>query len=217
MNSIGQRIKVRRLEKKLTQKAVAQFVGKSASAVTQWELDVTQPNGENLVKLAKILECSPGWIISGKADDPMGHTPSPVSDCRVFELPVLSWVQAGAWTQSETIENDRQVSEWVETTLKLSPSAFALRVKGDSMTSPHGMSIPEDSIVLVEPNIPSIDGIIGKIVIAQTDGSGEATIKKLTKDGADYYLLPLNPAFRPLHCDDDCKIIGVVKQIIIDF
>lgn len=217
MNSIGQRIKLRRLEKKLTQKAVAQFVGKSASAVTQWELDVTQPNGENLVKLAKILECSPAWIISGNTTDLEEHHSRPFNEQRVFELPVLSWVQAGEWTPSEAIDNTTQVSEWVETTLKLSTSAFALRVKGDSMTSPHGMSIPESSIVLVEPNIPSIESAIGKIVIAQTDGSGEATIKKLAKDGADYYLLPLNPAFRPLHCGDGCKIVGVVKQIIIDF
>lgn len=217
MNSIGQRIKSRRQEKKLTQKAVAQFVGKSASAVTQWELDVTQPNGENLVKLARILECTPEWLISGGIASSAGADTPHQTMKQVFELPILSWVQAGEWTQPETIENDRQITEWVETTLKLSPSAFALRVQGDSMTSPHGMSIPEGSIVLVEPSIPSIESVVGKIVIAQTDGPGGVTIKKLARDGADYYLLPLNPAFRAFHCDDGCKIIGAVKQIIIDF
>ena len=41
------------------------------------------------------------------------------------EVPVISWVQAGNWT--EVIRNPE--NELVKTTRKLSESAFALRVK----------------------------------------------------------------------------------------
>lgn len=217
MCTIGQRIKKRRLEKRLTQKAVAQFVGKSASAVTQWELDATQPNGENLLKLSKLLECSPEWLLSGKN----GFLKDPEScvipsGLRTTKLPILSWVQAGDWNSDEPVENYKNDFEWVETALRLSSRAFALRIKGDSMTSPYGMSIPEGSIVIVEPDIHNIADIQGKIVIAQLGGSGETTIKRLTRDGDDYYLLPFNPAFRSLRLDESCRIVGVVKQIVID-
>lgn len=216
MSTIGQRIRKRRKEMKLTQKAVATFVGSSASAVTQWELDFTQPKGENLLKLAEVLGCSPEWLVTGKNSGikepgPIGTTPE------INRIPVLSWVQAGPWTQTDSIESLRGCTEWIETPLKLSDNAFALKVKGESMTSPHGMSIPDGSIVVVEPKVTCVEEAKDKIVIAQQDGSGEATIKRLIQDGGDYYLLPLNPIFRTISVDERSRIIGIVKQIIINF
>jgi SOS-response transcriptional repressor LexA len=88
-------------------------------------------------------------------------------------------------------------NELVKTTRKLSDSAFALRVKGDSMTSSHELSIPEGSIVIVEPEFGFVDEANGKIVVAQTVSGGEATLK-LAIDPPFSYLIPLNPAFKPM-------------------
>jgi len=63
--SIGARIKRIRKKEKLTQKQVAEAVGVSAGAVTQWELDMTQPRGANLNALAYTLKSSPSEIIEG--------------------------------------------------------------------------------------------------------------------------------------------------------
>lgn len=82
-------------------------------------------------------------------------------------------MQAGNWT--EVIGNPS--NEQVKTTRKLSDSAFALRVKGDSMTSSKELSIPEGSIVIVEPEFGFVDEANGKIVVAQTVSGGEATLK----------------------------------------
>ncbi|HDZ0780813.1 TPA: LexA family transcriptional repressor, partial [Klebsiella pneumoniae] len=128
------------------------------------------------------------------------------------EVPVISWVQAGNWT--EVIRNPE--NELVKTTRKLSESAFALRVKGHSMTSSHELSIPDGSIVIVEPDFGFVDEANGKIVVAQTVSGGEATLKKFAIDPPYSYLLPLNPSFKPIEVSQDTNLIGIVKQIIID-
>lgn len=211
MNTVGGRIKFRRRQLKLTQKDIAEYVGISASAVTQWESDATGLSSDSLLKLASLLECSPEWLLSGKGElEP--SIKAMASKSKV--VPVISWVQAGVWT--EALSTARNKSEWVETTAKISELAFALRVKGDSMTSSSSLSIPEGAIVIVDPEYGFIEDVNEKIVIAQTNGNHEATIKKFVIDGPNKYLMPLNPQFKAIEVDDTCKLIGVVKQIIID-
>ncbi|MCP6280271.1 helix-turn-helix domain-containing protein, partial [Klebsiella pneumoniae] len=41
MDTVGSRLRFRRKQKKLTQRDIAEWAGVSASAVTQWESDVT--------------------------------------------------------------------------------------------------------------------------------------------------------------------------------
>lgn len=66
MNTIGQRIRARRKELGLTQKRVASDVGVSSVAVTQWEGDENAPRGDNLMKLASALGCSPDFILGNQ-------------------------------------------------------------------------------------------------------------------------------------------------------
>lgn len=66
MNTIGSRIKTKRKERKLTQSYVGKVVGVSQVSVTQWEQDTNSPRGENLISLAKVLECTPDWLLNGK-------------------------------------------------------------------------------------------------------------------------------------------------------
>ncbi len=56
----------------------------------------------------------------------------------------------------------------------------------------------------------------GRIVVAMLKGSDEATIKRLEKDGPNKYLIPLNPKFDPIPINGNCRIIGYVKQVIMD-
>lgn len=66
MNTLGSRIRALRKDKKLTQVNVAKSVGVSSVAVTQWEQDSSKPGGNNLISLAKVLGCSPDWLLNGK-------------------------------------------------------------------------------------------------------------------------------------------------------
>ena len=65
MNTLGSRIKALRKDKKLTQVNVAKSVGVSSVAVTQWEQDSSKPGGNNLISLAKVLDCTPDWLLNG--------------------------------------------------------------------------------------------------------------------------------------------------------
>lgn len=219
-DTVGSRIRSRRREMKLTQKDIARYIGISPSAVTQWEQDTTEPSGQSLVHLADILECSPDWIMTGKEVSIMIPERYPSPQRNIQEIPVISWVQAGYWTDScsENSINNANADETVFATTRVSDKAFALKVKGDSMTSSGGLlSIPEGATVIVDPEFGGIDNAVGKIIVAQLGGTGEATIKKLALDGSIYYLIPLNPSFKALEVTQDCRLIGLVRQVIINF
>jgi SOS-response transcriptional repressor LexA len=130
----------------------------------------------------------------------------------MFRYPVISWVAAGAW--AEAVEpyppgfSDRyEMSEYDS-----KGPAFWLEVKGDSMTSPVGQSVPEGSLILVDTEA---DAYSGKLVIAKLSNSDKATFKKLVDDGGRRYLKPLNSAYPMEACEDDCRIIGVVVRALM--
>ena len=130
----------------------------------------------------------------------------------MFRYPVISWVAAGAW--SEAVEpfppgySDRyEMSEYDS-----KGPAFWLEVKGDSMTSINGQSVPEGTFILVDTEA---DVQSGKLVIAKLADSNEATFKKLVEDGGRRFLKPLNPAYPIEMCADGCKIVGVVVRALM--
>lgn len=69
MKTIGQRIKERRLELKLSQRSLGKRAGVAHVTISQWERDETSPRGDNLFKLAEALSVEPGWIIRGDGSD----------------------------------------------------------------------------------------------------------------------------------------------------
>ena len=76
-------------------------------------------------------------------------------------------------------------------------------------------SIAEGAKVIVEP-VFDPDNLNRKIVVAMINGSTEATIKEFIQDGPIKFLRPLNPAYPSLQITDECRIVGVVKQIVVD-
>ncbi len=215
---MNDRIRLRRLQLDLTQVQLAKAIGVSRVSVTKWESGITKPDGENLHRLAQVLSCTPEWLLYGTGDLRQ------VDDTKIKPLvavpnaiPVISSVQAGAWTETYSAARISDVLRWCNTTVKVSENAFGLDVRGESMTNPNGSpSIPEGSTVIVEPNYGSIDDLYGKIVVAIIDGSSEATIKKLVIDGPNKYLMPLNPNFKPIEINGNCRILGRVVQVTQD-
>ncbi|MCX9896164.1 LexA family transcriptional repressor, partial [Klebsiella pneumoniae] len=67
-----------------------------------------------------------------------------------------------------------------------------------------------------DPDYGSLLEVNGKIVVAQVMGSAEATLKKFVIDGPIKYLVPLNPNYRVLEVNGNCKIVGVVRQVVTD-
>ncbi|EPZ8358988.1 LexA family protein [Enterobacter hormaechei] len=215
---MNERIRARRKELKLTQAVLAKLVGVNRVTVTGWESGDYEPGGSNLQGLAAALKTNPHWIITGQGDPDCDETLyKPTEKFGVKKIPILSWVQAGEWTESGAPITEDDISEWIFTTANLSDEGFALRVRGDSMTNPNGApSIPEGSFVVVDPDYGSPHEVNGKIVVAQIVGSAEATLKKFVIDGPLKYLVPLNPNYRVMEVNGNCKIVGVVKQVVTD-
>ncbi|MBF7978614.1 MULTISPECIES: LexA family transcriptional regulator [Rahnella] len=208
------RIRSRRIQLDITQLALAKRLGVSRVSVTKWESGATKPDGENLHRLAQVLSTTPEWLLYGQGDSLPDDTKVVPLMKATARIPIISAVQAGVWTDSYAAARLSDVISWTQTTADVSDEAFGLVVRGESMTNPNGLpSIPEGSIVIVEPKYGQIDNLYGKIVVAILDGSSEATVKKLVWDSPQSYLMPLNPAFKPIPIDGDCRIVGKVVQI----
>ena len=204
MDTVGSRIKRLRKTTKTTQNDLGKYCGVSGVAVGYWEKDLNLPNGDALIRLAKYFNTTEAYILYG--------IPSKQANVTTMKrLPILSYVQAGKFTESIPAEIYDEAIDYIETSMKVSPGSFALIVRGDSMTNPAGMpSIPEGVKVIVDP---SEEPVHGKIVVARLDGTSEVTVKKLVFDGPNKYLSPLNPRYDNIPINGNCEIVGVVKGV----
>lgn len=211
---MNERIRARRIQLDMTQASLAKALGVSRVSVTKWESGSTRPDGANLHHLAVVLSTTSEWLLYGQGDAPGDDTSVQPYRQHTKTVPVLSYVQAGLWTETYAQGQLNDIMGWCPTSAHVSDDAFALTVRGESMTNPSGSpTIPEGSIVIVEPHFGMIEDLYGKIVVAILDGTSEATIKKLVWDGPKRYLMPLNPAFKPLEINGNCRIIGKIVQI----
>lgn len=223
MSTSGERIRSRRIKSGLTVKAVAEYVGVKPPTVSQWESDLMLPKGESMKRLEEILKTNSDWILYGKGN-PDARYVLVQPDSQEFKaislstkrIPVISWVQAGAWSDTGCDDPAMTCTEWMETSSGVSEHAFALIVRGDSMTNSNNpRSIQDGAKVVVEP-IFDPEQLNRKIVVAMLEGSSEATIKEFIQDGPVKFLKPLNPAYPSMQVNGDCRIVGVVKQIVVD-
>jgi len=120
-------------------------------------------------------------------------------------LPLISWVQAGSF--SEVMDNFQpgQAEEWLPCPFSSGENAFALTVNGPSMEPEY----KDGDIIYVDPDRQPINGSHVVVRLAQ---SNEATFKKLVMDGGKVYLQALNPDWpeRIIQINGDAEIVGVV-------
>ncbi|GAA0476483.1 LexA family protein [Tatumella punctata] len=217
---MNERIRSRRKDLKLTQAVISKLIGVNRVTVTGWESGDYEPGGANLQALAAALKCNPSWLLTGEGDPEDDSTlpaSNPFSRFAVKEVPLISWVQAGEWPDTGSPVIRSLHSETVLTTAVVSDLAFALTVCGDSMTNPTGApSIPEGSLIVVDPEVCTPGEANGKIVIARIEGSSEATLKKFVVDGPTKYLVPLNPNYKILEINGNYRLVGIVRQVIMN-
>lgn len=121
------------------------------------------------------------------------------------EYPLISWVQAGDLTESPS--NLGAEYEWFPSPENATDIGFWLKVQGDSMTCLGNPSFPAGSLILVRPDS---DVINGKYYVVEMLDSGEKTFKQYVEDAGIKYLRPLNPGYRTIEIDGNCRFIGRV-------
>lgn len=119
-------------------------------------------------------------------------------------MPIISWVQAGAWAQDE--RSDGSAIGYVPMVDEAGKNGFALIVEGESMSPDFA---PHDRIY-VNPDIQPDQLRNGDLVVMQCrDG---ATFKRMTIESGKKYLQAMNPDWpnRLIEMPSDCQLIGVV-------
>lgn len=214
METLGTRLKNQRKYKKLTQQKVADAVGVSKTSVIYWEKDENLPKHDSLMALAQILGVNPDYLLYGKENESLNKNviaPFPISGRLV---PVISWVQAGAWTTVDSVPIGTQFKEWLPPNPKCGKNGYGLIVVGESMFPDFR---PGDKIY-VNPDFQISDLKTGDLVIVSCTGETEATFKKLIVESNGMYLEPLNPKWHEkiIELQEGCKLIGKVVGLYRD-
>lgn len=206
METLGTRLKALRKEKKLTQQQIADFIGVSKTSVIYWEKGETVPKHESLMSLAKVLNTSADWLLSGKSEPTITN----VAKVNARMAPVLSWVQAGNWTNIESVNLDG-IDEWLPLPEDECSNCFFLKVQGLS----NFPDFLEGDYIVVDPDVYFGDMQSGDMIVVRR--GDDATFKKLVieTDGTKY-LQALNPEFKPniLAIDEQCMFIGQVVDCV---
>ncbi|MFE9121324.1 transcriptional repressor LexA [Streptomyces sp. NPDC007172] len=130
------------------------------------------------------------------------HPEHTVANSAVVHAPLLGRIAAGVpITADENIEDVLALPRQ----LVGSGRVFALMVRGDSMIKAH---IRDGDTVAIRVQA---DAENGEIVAAMLDG--EATVKRLKREGSKAWLMPENDAFDPI-CGDEASILGKVVAVM---
>ena len=188
------------------QSELARYVGVSPQAVQQWVKGDTAPRGKNLQKVAEYFGVPQSYIQFGEG--------AVTEQVKIKGLvPLISWVQAGNWT--ETIDNfsPGDAEEWLACTEKHSDQTYALTVVGESMFNPSGeWSFREGEIIFVDPEREPQHR---NFVVVRMTNENTATFKRLIIDNEKKYLEALNPSWpnRIIPVNGDAVFCGVVISV----
>ena len=206
MSTLGENLKKIRKAKKMTQKDLAQKSGVKQSVISDLETGNAKSTG-SILELANALGVTAEELKKGVVGDAL-ESPNIVM-IKPNMAPVLSWVQAGTFTNVESIDMS-QVEEWLPLPDECT-NCFYLKVQGIS-NSPDFL---EGDYILVDPDVYYSDMQSGDMIVVRK--FEDATFKKLVieTDGARY-LQALNPEFKPniIPLDEECNFVGQVVNCV---
>ena len=195
-------------------------VHKTTQAISKWLNGEAMAEADSMVALCDWLKVRREWLEYGvlpkeQTADGIKHQlqvgeNSNVSGLmqRFGKVPLISWVQAGAWCETICNFEPYDTEDWVSCPVPISSSGYALKVLGDSMTNPGpGRSYPTGCIIFVDPEIQANTG---DRVVARVPRTNEVTFKVLDSDAGRVYLRPINPQYPIIDITEETHICGKV-------
>lgn len=169
--------------------------------------NATKNIGEDMARhIERCFDVPAGWLDKE-------HKPSDVASAKEVTdtelnyqmVPVISWVQAGAWTEIGYSEVDMSVAESYPCPVPCGPMTYILRVVGESMVDEYR----QGEMIFVDPEVVPMHG---DDVIALMIDTGETTFKRLIEDGSTKYLKAMNKSWPEpyVKINGNCSIIGTV-------
>ena len=207
-------------EKHMKKKDIANALGISPSAVTQWEKNGTEPTIEQCAKLSVLFNTPINEIVTdmslnditiGIVNEIKSRKYKPYNDTKYigFEnttmLPIYGRIPAGI--SKEAIQ---EVEGYVAVPTFMVEGHFALKVIGDSMYPKY----LDGDVVIIKEQPDCENGQDCAVRINDND----VTLKKVIKMEDGLMLQPLNPEYPPQffsYNDETCPvyILGVVVEI----
>ncbi|MGY2170575.1 LexA family protein [Pseudomonas gingeri] len=195
-------------------------VDKTTQAISKWLNGEAVAEPDSMVALCSWLKVRREWLEYGvlpKEQENSGnvHKIRDSSESNVHPLlerfgkvPLISWVQAGAWSEAVSNFDSYHADTWLSCPVSISACGYALQVRGDSMTNPGpGRSYPAGCIIFVDPEV---EANTGDRVIARVPRTNEATFKILVEDAGRKYLRPINPQYPIIEITEETHICGKV-------
>ena len=179
MNTLGDRIRILRSGRGLTQQAVAEALDVSRSAVAMWEKNGREPNLETLTALAKL----PDVPLSALVEREEAPLPAGVYPVHRKRIPLLGAIAAG-----EPIFADEQHETYVDVGGSVRAD-FALEVQGASMEPLYR----DGDVVFIRRQDDVLDGQVAAVVVDDS-----ATLKRVYHLPIGVQLMPINPAYAPM-------------------
>lgn len=205
MASATDRINQKMKELGLSQADVMRATGAGRATVSGWINGSNSPSAKYMESLAKVLRTSSSWILNGQENkiDQLDNSVDLKPLHTVGYAPVLSWVQAGDFTDMESITNLSECEM-----LPLVPGAgrrsFYLEVKGLS-NAPY---FEEGEKICIDPDWSLEDIQTGEMIVVKCNDT--ATFKALISESNGYFLKPLNPNWgeKIIPLNEDCVLVG---------
>lgn len=180
-DSVGKRIRARRLELSLTQDDLARKIGyKNKATISRIEADTRDITPSILKRIADALLVTPAYLM-GWADEVDKKADS-------VRIPVYGRVAAGIPLEAIT---DIEDYEEIPAAMAAQGDYLALTIRGDSMEP----RIKDGDVVIVRKQEDVADGEIGVVLVNGED----AVCKKIKKTPEGVMLISNNPKYDPLY------------------
>jgi SOS-response transcriptional repressor LexA len=215
METLNKRIERLMLATQWKQADVARHAGVSETTVHKW-LGKGKPGAAVTLairdraaaaRLARASGFRAEWLAHGEGAerDTANTAPGPQIRGRV---PLISRVQAGTWDTAHDPLAPGDAEAWLDCPASCSPSTYALRVQGESMTSPYpgARSYPEGCVIFVDPEKKAPTS--GARIIAKLSGTDAVTFKVFRQEDGRTWLQPINPTHPPI--TDPFQVLGTV-------
>lgn len=189
MPTVGDIIRRARIERGLTQTELARLVGVTKGAISQWETGRGMPDKIHIPAVARTLNLPLSILLGGDSRGNVAH----ISDERPRRwVPLVSWTSAGKGAVGVEPYPVGVGVEYLEVSGEYSTAAFALEVRGNSMSP----MFAEGDTIIVDPTIQPQRY---DFVIAELGDDGDITFKQYVPRGSTmngkpvFDLVPLNP------------------------